>query len=114
MHNTRLVQVVDSRNHLSDVLPGFRFVQPLPAADAGHEITTTAVLRHDVVAVLRLQGLEELNDVVMTNLLQQATLAPHVPTHVGIFLSLLLIDDLDGHLWKKVDYQVMTLDDDRR
>ena len=57
-----------------------------------------AVLHDQVDAGRGVQHVEEAHDVGVAVPLQYADLARH-PPHVGLALDLVLLQDLDGHLW---------------
>jgi len=66
VNNAGLVEVVDSRDDLSDVSPSLQFVESFTTADTGHEISAATHLSHQVVAVLSLHHLHAASSLRLT------------------------------------------------
>lgn len=100
MHYARSVQVFHSQHQLSDVFLGLPLIQALLVIDAVHEVPAGAQLHHEVVAVLRLQDVQELSDVGVADHLLDVTLPPQVLGHIRILLGLPFVNHLYRHLEK--------------
>lgn len=100
VHHARSVQVFHSQHQLPDVFLGLPLIQALLVIDAVHEVPTGAQLHHEVVAVLRLQDVQELSDVGVADHLLDVTLPPQVLGHIRILLGLPLVNHLYRHLEK--------------
>ena len=101
MNDSQAMQVVHSGHDLADEFLDLSLVQSLALGDVVHEISAGAVLRDEVVAVLRLQDLHQLHDVLVTYLLQQTTLATQVFADVGVRFGALFVNHFDCHLVKR-------------
>lgn len=98
MHHTRPVQVLNGQHQLPDVFLGLPLIQAFLIVDAVHEVATGTQLHHQVVAVLRLQDVEQLRDVGVADHLLDVALPPQVLGHIRILLGLPLVDNLHRHL----------------
>lgn len=98
VHHTRPVQVLNSQHQLPDVLLRLPLVQALLVVDAVHEVAAGTQLHHQVVAVLRLQDVQQLRDVGVADHLLDVALPPQVLGHVRVLLGLPLVYHLDCHL----------------
>lgn len=98
VNHARPVQVLDSQHQLPDVLLGLPLVQALLVVDAVHQVAAGAQLHHQVVAVLRLQDVEQLRDVGVADHLLDVALAPQVLGHIRVLLRLPLVNHLHRHL----------------
>ena len=98
MQDPGSMEVIHCRHHLSNVPPRLRLRQPPPRANSPHDVTAAAELRDQVVRVLGLHQFEELDDMAVADLGQQAALAAEVLADVGVLLGGLLVYHLDGHL----------------
>lgn len=98
MHDARPVQVLHSQHQLPDVFLRLPLVEAFLVVDAVHKVATRAQLHHQVVAVLRLQDVQQLRDVGVANHLLDVTLPPQVLGHVGVFLGLALVNHLHRYL----------------
>ena len=76
MHYTRPVQVFDSKHQLPDVFLSLPLIQPLLVVDTVHEVPTGTELHHKVVAVLRLQDVQQLRNVGVADHLLDVPLPP--------------------------------------
>lgn len=103
VNDTQAVQVVHGRDNLADEFLHLALLQALVSGDVLHEVAAGTALRHQVVAVLRLQHLQQLHDVGVPHLLQQPTLAPQILAHIRVSLGSLLVDHLHGNLHESTD-----------
>ena len=67
-------------------------------ADVIHQFATGAQLGDEIVAVVRLDDLEQLNDVVLADHLEQLRFSPKILSDVDIIASLPLVNDFYSNL----------------
>ena len=79
-----LVQVINGGHYLSDEFSHFSLVQIVLLIDVLHELPTRAKLCHKVVTVVCLYHFQQLDDIGMTNLLQQSGLPAHVLCNITV------------------------------
>lgn len=98
------VQVLHGGDELPDVPAGLSLVQPLLLIDLVHEVTPGAQLHDQVVAVLRLQNIQELGDVRVADHLLNLSLPPQVFGDIRVLFGSLFVDDFDGHLRRNQEH----------
>lgn len=82
VHYTRPVQVLNGQHQLTDVFLSLPLIQALLIIDEVHEVPAGTQLHHQVVAVLRLQDVQQLRDVGVTDHLLDVALPPQVLGHI--------------------------------
>lgn len=100
----RPVQVLHCRDELPDISASFRFLQPLLLIYLVHQVAPRTQLHDQVVAVFRLQDIEELGDIRVADHLLDLPLSPKVFGDIGVFFGSLLVDDFYGHLRRHQEY----------
>ena len=73
--DAQLVNIVDARNELLEVLAGLLLLQLLVLHDEVEELTALDELHHEVEVLLRLNDLVDLHDVWMVQLLEDLDLS---------------------------------------
>lgn len=104
------MQVLHGQHQLPDVFLCLPLVEAFLVVDAVHEVAARAQLHHQVVAVLRLQDVQQLCDVGMADHLLDVALPPQVLGHIGVFLGLPLVDHLHRHLERSKQKGILNLD----
>ena len=102
MNDAQLVQVLDAANYLLEELTGLGLLELLLFDDVIEQLATTNVL-HDKEQLLgRLDNLKELDDVGMSNHLEDIDFPRH-SQDVCVLDDFALLQDLDGHLHSQTD-----------
>lgn len=95
---SRPMQVLYRHDQLAYVFLRIPLVQSFLLVDVVHEVSARAELHHEVVAVLRLQDIQKLSDVRMTDHLLDLTFTPQVLRDIGVLFGLPLVNDFHRHL----------------
>lgn len=98
MNNTSPVQVFNGQHQLPNVFLSLPLVQAFLVVDAVHEVATGTQLHHQVVAVLRLQDVQQLCDVGVADHLLYVALPSQVLCHIRVLLGLPFVDHLHSDL----------------
>lgn len=98
MHHAGPMKVLDCHDELLHVFLRLALFQTLLLIDVVHEVAAGAQLHHQVVAVLRLQDVQQLGDVGVANHLLDLALAAQVLGYIGVLLGFSLVDHFYCHL----------------
>lgn len=100
MYHPGSVQVLHGQHQLPDVFLSLSLIQVFLVVDAVHEVSAGTQLHYQVIAVLRLQDVQQLCDVGMADHLLDLALPPQILGDIGVLLGLSLVDHLHCHLVK--------------
>lgn len=92
------MQVLYGHDQLAYVFLRLPLIQFFLLVNVVHKVSARAELHHKVVAVLRLQDIQKLSDVRVTDHLLDLTFTPQVLGDVRVLFGLPLVNDFHRHL----------------